>query len=147
VTTARHAAPSHRRAVVVALACVGLACVARPPRAGAAAFRVPENLRLRMEGYVGPPAAGRSEAADLTLRVGDVDRRFQVTKARVLIGDVQASEVFDAVRPYRPSFVLRGPRELLDRIAGATPGTRLVVSGEVVGGPSRDFLVAGVDGP
>jgi hypothetical protein len=114
------------------------------PRAVGAGVR--RDLRLQMAGYLGPPPAGRSEMADLTLRVGDADLRFQVTKATVLSGNAMAAEVFDRVRPYKPNFILLGPKELLDRVTKAAAGARLVISGEWIGG-SRNFLVAGVDVP
>jgi hypothetical protein len=98
-----------------------------------------------MEGYVGPPPSGRTEEADLTRRAGDTDRRFQVTKATVLTGNALASDVFDRVRPYTPNFNLRGPRELVDRVAKASPGTRLVIAGQWIGGGARDFLLASVE--
>jgi hypothetical protein len=131
---------SDRRDVVVLLVCAALA-----PRAAVGSLR--RNVRLRMEGYVGPPPAGRTEQADLTLGAGGRDLRFQVTKATVLSGNLMAADFFDAVRPYRPNFNLRGPRELLDRFVGATPGTRLVISGQWVGGAARDFLLASVETP
>src|SRR5262245_53401524 len=102
---------------------------------------VMKSVRLRMEGYVGAPPEGRKEQADLILRVDDADRRFQVTKATVLSGDRLASDVFDQVAPYKPNFVVRGPKELLARLKDATPGTPLVVTGQVMG-RSRDFMVA-----
>jgi hypothetical protein len=129
-----------RRGAVVLLACAALA-----PRAVGA--RIRRNIRLRMEGYLGPPPAGRSEQADLTLRAGGADHRFQVTKATVLSGNALAADVFDRVRPYEPNFNLRGPKELLDRVAKASPGARLVLSGTWIGGATRDFLLASVETP
>lgn len=102
--------------------------------------------RLRLDGYVGPPPEGRRERADLSLRAGDKDVRFQVTSATVLSGDVTASSIFSRVRPYRPNFVLRGKRELVGQVEDAAPGTRLRIIGGWRPG-SRDFLVASIETP
>jgi hypothetical protein len=124
---------------VVLLLMVGLA--AAPGLAGA---RQPRSIRLRMEGYVGPPPDGRNEQADLVLRAGKNDVRFQVTKGTLLSGRGFAADVWERVAPYKPSFTLRGPSELVDRVAKATPGKKLAITGVWVP-PSRDFLVSGVE--
>lgn len=104
------------------------------------------RIRLRMDGYVGAPPEGRREEADLTLRVGETYHRFQVTHAVVLSGQALAADVFDRRRPYKPSFFLRGPKELLDPLGHATPGTRLRIIGVWIPG-SSDFLVASIEPP
>ena len=127
-----------RRAVVVGVL-VGLMLGAQATSARLAARMV----RLRMEGYVGPPPEGRREEADLTLRVDKTDQRFQVTKATLLSGGL-ASNVFDRVAPYKPSFVLRGPPELLSRVGDAMPGTRLIIVGQWRAG-ARDLMVGSIE--
>jgi hypothetical protein len=81
--------------------------------------------------------------ADLTLRSGSTDLRFQVTDAIVLSGGGLAARVFDHVRPYHPNFFLRGPEELLKPLSHAAdrtswrlvgvwrPGTRDLMLGSV----------------
>jgi hypothetical protein len=113
-------------------------------RPGIAEGRMAHPIRLRMDGYLGPPHAGRQEQADLTLRCGSTDLRFQVTEAMVVSGGGLASRVFDQVRPYHPNFFLRGPEEVLKPISHAAAGTswRLVGTWR----PStRDFLVGSVE--
>ena len=127
-----------RRATGVLL--LGLAAL---PHAAAGRMAVP-NVRLRMEGYVGPPPEGRREMADLILQVDKANLRFQVTKATVLSGDRLASNVFDRVAPYKPNFILRGPKELLARVKDAPPRAPLVITGQWIT-RSRDFMVAAVE--
>jgi hypothetical protein len=106
----------------------------------------PRLHRLRMDGYVGPPPKGRRERADLLIRAGKKDLRFQVTAATVLSGDVLPSAIFARVRPYRPNFILRGPQGLLEQVADAAPGARLRILGGWRPG-SRDLLVSSVETP
>jgi hypothetical protein len=106
----------------------------------------PRLHRLRMDGYVGPPPEGRRERADLRLRAGDKEVRFQVTAATVLSGDVTASTIFSRVRPYRPNFILRGKQALLGQVEDAAPGTRLRILGGWRPG-SRDLLVSSIETP
>jgi len=109
--------------------------------AGIAQGRGAHPLRLRMDGYVGPPHEGRTEQADLTLRCGSTDIRFQVTDALVLSGGGLASRVFERVRPYKPNFFLRGPEESLKPICHAAAGTSWRLVGNWRAG-TRDFFVA-----
>jgi hypothetical protein len=100
--------------------------------------------RLRMDGYVGAPPEGRRERADLLMRVGTKDVRFQVTAATVLSGDILAARIFDRVRPYRPNFILRAPQAVLTPIEEATPGARFRIQGAWRPG-SRDLMVSSIE--
>jgi hypothetical protein len=113
--------------------------------AAAGARRVgPRMYALRMDGYIGEPPAKRREMADLRLRVSGENVRFQVTSARVTSGSMKAANVFNQVRPYRPNFILRGPKELLATVRDAPPGTTLQISGQWRPG-SQDLLVSSVE--
>lgn len=113
--------------------------------AAAGAVRVgPRMYTLRMDGYVGQPAPGRREMADLRIRAAGEDVRFQVRSARVLTGGMSAANVFNQVRPYRPNFVLRGPKDQLRRLANAPRGAVLRISGRWRPG-SQDLLVSSVE--
>src|SRR5215475_1046932 len=91
------------------LAVVALVAAVLPGPA-AAISAGPRSHRLRMDGYVGPPSAeGRRAMANLLIRSGKKDVRFQVTAATVLSGGMLASQIFSRVRPYRPNFIFRGP--------------------------------------
>jgi hypothetical protein len=107
---------------------------------------VPIPIQVRFEGYVGPPPEGRREFADLQMRAGQRDVRFQVTHARVLQGDLSASAVFRQIRPFRPNFRLRGPQELIDRVGNAAPGAQLHIIGLWRRG-SRDLSLSSVETP
>jgi len=107
---------------------------------------LPMPNQVRLEGYVGPPPEGRHEVADLRLRAGQRDIRFQVTNARVIQGGISASSMFKQIRPYRPNFRLRGPQELIDRVGTAALGARLHIIGTWRMG-SRDLFLASVDAP
>jgi hypothetical protein len=128
-----------RRQAVLAVGLVGLMLATL----AGATHALPRAFRIRMEGYPGPPADGRREEADLTLRVGKADVRFQVTKATMLSGGL-AADVFDRVEPYKPNFTLRGPKELLARVTATPPGKQLVIIGQGRLG-TRDLLVGSVE--
>ena len=112
--------------------------------AGAEGRVGPRMYTLRMDGYVGQPPSGRREMADLRLRAAGKDVRFQVTSARVLSGNMKAASVFNQVRPYRPNFILRGPKQQLARVANAPRGTILRISGQWRPG-SKDLMVSSVE--
>ena len=101
-------------------------------------------FRLNLDGYVGDPAAARREQADLQLRAGQTNVRFQVTRATVSSSDILPSTIFSRVRPYRPNFILRGPRELIQRVAKAAPGDHLRIVGGWRSG-TRDLLLSSVE--
>jgi hypothetical protein len=112
---------------------------------GPAAGRVgPRSYRLRMDGYVGPPPEGRREMASLLIRAGKKDVRFQVTAATVLSGSMLAANIFSRVRPYRPNFILRGPRATIAPFEDAEPGTQLRIIGMWRPG-GRDLMVASIE--
>ena len=104
----------------------------------------PRLYMLHLNGYVGDPPEGRRERADLRLRAGQTEVRFQVTGATVTSGDILPSTIFNRVRPYRPNFVLRGKRELIERVEHAAPGDHLRIQGGWRPG-SRDLLVSSVE--
>jgi hypothetical protein len=104
----------------------------------------PRLHRLRLDGYVGPPPEGRRERADLQLRAGGKNVRFQVTAATVLSGKTTASTIFSRVRPYTPNFILRGPQPLLAQVEDAAPGARLRIAGGWRPG-SRDLLLSSIE--
>ena len=104
----------------------------------------PRSYRLRMDGYVGPPAGRRREMANLLIRAGKKDVRFQVTGATVLSGSMLASNIFSRVRPYTPNFILRGPRATIAPFEDAEAGTQLRLIGMWRPG-SRDLLVASIE--
>lgn len=110
------------RSVAVALA---LACVAAP--AGAATVQRLNTLRL--DGYVGDPPPDRRERADLTMRAGQTEVRFQVTEARVIKGNSTGATLLREVRRFRPNFTLRGPADLVAKVAAAPIGARLRIFG------------------
>ena len=101
-------------------------------------------FRLNLDGYVGDPPAARREQPDLQLRAGQTNVRFQVTRATVSSSDILPSTIFSRVRPYRPNFILRGPRELIQRVAKAAPGDHLRIVGGWRSG-TRDLLLSSVE--
>jgi hypothetical protein len=104
----------------------------------------PRPFRLTMDGYVGDPPAGRREQADLRLQAGHTDVRFQVTRSRVSGSSILPATIFSRVRPYRPNFILRGNRELIQRVEHAAPGDHLRIEGGWRSG-SRDLLLWSVE--
>ena len=129
----------------VALLVGGVAIVAWSLSTTVAGGRVlPSPIIVRMDGYLGPPPEGRREIADLSLRAGQQDVRFQVTAARVVNGGITASAMFQQVRPFRPNFTLRGTPELIGTVADATPAARLRIIGTWRRG-SRDLFLSSIE--
>jgi hypothetical protein len=109
----------------IGLAILLLAVLA--PAAGAATVQRLNTLRL--DGYVGDPPPNRHERADLTMRAGQVEVRFQVTEARVIKGNSTGTILLREVRRFRPNFTLRGPADLIAKVAAAPRGARLRIFG------------------
>ena len=129
----------HRRAVVTLLMVLVTATTvhARPGM---------RTVRLRMEGYFGPPVAEQPTETNLVLRIGADDRVFQVTKGRVPSGRLMAADVFAQVRVHKPNFTLRGPKALVDKASDVTDGALVVIDGQwIVNSP--DFLLAALAPP
>lgn len=114
------------------------------PAATDAARVAPRQYNLRMDGYVGPPPEGRREMANLRIRASGKDLQFQVTAATVLTGNALPANIFSRVRPYRPNFILRGPREVIAPLAEAEPGARFRIVGRWRSG-SQDLLVSSIE--
>lgn len=98
---------------------------------------------VRLEGRMGAPSSDRVAAADVVLRVGDRDLRFQVDEARVLRGDRFGPDVLAELAGRWPSLFARGPAPLLERLVAAGSGDRIVLTGYHRAG-SREFSVAEV---
>ena len=121
------------------------ALVAAATTASARPMGVGSTLqRLQLEGYIGPPAQGRPEEADLQLSCDGKTQRFQVTKGKLLSGTQLIANVYDRVRPYKPNFFVRGPQDLVNRCVDAKPGDHLRMSGAWRGG-GRDLYVSAIE--
>jgi hypothetical protein len=99
---------------------------------------------IRLEGRVGPPEPGRSAAADLELALGEQRIRLQAESARVLRGERMGADFLDEVSAQRPSLIVHGPPELVERLGGARPGDHVVVTGYHRSG-SRSFMLSTVE--
>jgi hypothetical protein len=131
--------------MMVAQVIVGVAIITwLLPTVGAGGRVLPSANAIRMDGYVGPPPEGRREVADLLLRAGQKNVRFQVTAARIVQGATTASSMFQQVRPYRPNLRLRGSAELIGRVADAAPAAPLRIMGTWRRG-SRDLFLSSVE--
>ena len=97
---------------------------------------------VRFQGTWGPPQPGHVAAADLELEHGKVTARMQVETARVLMGDRSGPDVLAEASGRRPSFRLRGPRELLTRLDGARPGQHVEIAGYLRSGSPELELTA-----
>ncbi len=104
----------------------------------------PRMYSLRMDGYVGAPPRDGRNLADLQIRAASKTRRFQVTGAKVLSGSALPANVFSAVRPFRPNFILRGPQSAIERFATASPGDRFRILAKWRPG-SKDLLVSSIE--
>jgi hypothetical protein len=104
----------------------------------------PRVAQLRLDGYVGPPAPGRSSAADLVLEHAGRRIRFQAESARVLQGDRSGQDFLDEVSADPPKLILQGPDEVLAKLEQAQPGDRVVLTGYHRSG-SRTFALSSVE--
>lgn len=77
---------------------------------------VPRAISLKLRGHVGPPRAGTTPIAELTLRREQRTIRFQVEEIWVLSGDTMGPDVLHEVEPYTPNMSLAGPPSVLDRL-------------------------------
>lgn len=118
---------------------VAIACAAT-----AAGRGVPRLYRMDLEGYLGPPATSRKEEADLVLGCNRKTLRFQVTNGRLLGGSALMADVYERVAPYKPNFLLRGPKDLLSRCEGFKDGDRIRLLGAWRAG-SRDLLLSDLE--
>jgi hypothetical protein len=100
--------------------------------------------QIRLEGYVGAPARGRSSAADLAFEHGEKRIRFQVESARVIQGNRSGPDFLDEVSAAPAKLTVEGPDELLDELERAQPGNRVVLTGYHRTG-SRNFAVSAVE--
>jgi hypothetical protein len=99
---------------------------------------------LRLEGRLGAPRPDDKGTEDLTLQDGRDELHFQLTDLRVMNSGRLAGDVLAAVRPYRPTFYLRGPDELKQKLRAAGENDRLTIMGYRRLG-SRDLMVSGVE--
>jgi hypothetical protein len=129
----------------VTLAAVLLASAVLTRVAGDARLPIPAEspTLVVLEGRLGPPAPRRTAAADLELDVDGRRQRFQVSAARILRGSRLGADLLAELSPHRPSLFLRGPEELLRRLADARPEDRVEITGYHRTG-SRDLLVSDV---
>jgi hypothetical protein len=131
------------RAAAIGLV-LALALVARAPASEIPGDIGPRADLIRLEGRLGPPAPGRSAAADLELETPAGRMRLQVESARVLRGERSGPDFLDEVSAYRPSLLVQGPAEVLAKLTKATPGSRLVITGYHRSG-SRTFALSSVE--
>jgi hypothetical protein len=103
-------------------------------------------VRLRLEGYFGAALEGRPGDPTLTVRVGERDRLFQVTKGRRPSGRGFAADVFAQVRMYTPNFIFRANKKRIAEIAAVADGTPVVFDGQWLSG-SVDFVVDAFEHP
>jgi hypothetical protein len=102
------------------------------------------TAQIRLEGYIGPPAPGRSSAADLVLEHDEKRIRFQVDSARVLQGNRSGPDFLDEVSAEPAKLIVEGPGELLAKLVAAQPAERVVLTGYHRSG-SRNFAIAAVE--
>jgi hypothetical protein len=98
-----------------------------------------EIERIRIEGYLGTPQP-RSGTTDLTLGHKVKIYRFQLTRLQVLFGNEPYSHILADVQPYRPNFVLYGPKSEMRKLDTAQLGERIEITGTIHEG-GRNVLV------
>jgi hypothetical protein len=81
---------------------------------------------------------------DLTLGDGRDELHFQLKDLRVMNSGRLAGDVLSAVRPYRPNFYLRGPKELVQKLRAAGENDFVRIMGYRRLG-SRDLMVSAIE--
>ncbi len=119
---------------------------------GAAAQRVPPfpapPLLLKLEGVIQPTkaAAERTGFTVTSLAFAGAptgeQRWLGVTKARTVGGDqpLDGKDVLAVVAPFKPNFLVVGPKELVAQLHDAPPGTAVRIEGLVNRGSRTYFL-------
>ena len=120
-----------RTVVLVLVACASFAFgdTPTPPVLG-------QPLLLRLEGeLLQTPAEARAKSGDFAT-LGFLDgeggtRILGIEKARTIGGDhaLLGKDVLDLLKPFDPNLLLTGPPDLVDKVRGAPPGTKILLEG------------------
>ena len=89
---------------------------------------------VRFEGVIGQSGLADS-VGDLTLAIGDKSLSYCVLKAQKISGSpATGPEIFSALGPGPPPLRVEGRDATVAKITGASPGTRLVITGNLNAG-------------
>ena len=89
---------------------------------------------VRFEGVIGQSGLPDS-VGDLTLAIGDKSLPYCVLKAQKISGNpATGPEIFSALGPGPPPLRVEGRDAAVAKITGASPGTRLVITGNLNAG-------------
>lgn len=89
---------------------------------------------VRFEGIIGETGVP-SSVGDLTLAIGDKTVSYSVLQAQKMTGNpAMGPEIFSALGPGPPPLRVEGREAAVAKITGATPGTRLVITGNLNAG-------------
>jgi len=127
-----------QRGVLAALAAALVAL--QPVPAGALPLRDP--IQVRIEGYIDATEQQVNPWAmfDVWL-VRAPGRRFALTNVIVLSpGTVSGPDIFAAVQPLHPNFILNGDPDLLEKISTALPNQYLQITGYTAFSPQRILI-------
>lgn len=116
----------------------------RPVPVGALPLREP--VQVRIEGYIDATEQQVNPWAmfDIWLERAP-GRRFALTNLIVLSSsNVSGPDIFAAVQPLHPNFILNGDPDLLQKISSAQPNQYLQITGYTAFGPQR-ILVTRVE--
>lgn len=105
---------------------------------------IPRPQIIKLVGVWGPPQAGHTASADLTLDLRGKPARFQVEESVTIAGSQLGSELLNDISQYRPSLRLTGPAELLQQLVGIADGTAVTITGYRPQA-ARYFMVASVE--
>lgn len=107
---------------------VGLALTALAGPAAAIRMRSTRPIQIRTVGYIGATHDPLPEVT-LVLSHPGGPTRFNVTKLRILTGDVSPANVITALQPYKYRLQLRGPDELRRKLSAAEPSDQVEIIG------------------
>lgn len=89
---------------------------------------------VRFDGIIGETGVP-SSVGDLTLAIGDKSVPYSVLQAQKMTGNpAMGPEIFSALGPGPPPLRVEGREETVAKITGATPGTRLMITGNLNAG-------------
>ncbi|MBM4243658.1 MAG: hypothetical protein FJ148_07575 [Deltaproteobacteria bacterium] len=133
--------PAHRAvwAILVLVACAAFGGPSRPAHA-----RVRQTIMLRIEGFLDAAPEGVRPQRKIQVRIGrDATRSLAVTRLANQGAGPHGQTILGEVARYRPAFRLVGDDALVAKLAGAPPGARVTLTGNLSSG--RNVLLTSAD--
>jgi hypothetical protein len=97
---------------------------------------------IRLEGYLEEAPGGTRPDAKWSIDLGEKSVTLHVTELQIVAGPGTASDVIQALKPYRAAaFKVVGDEKTLEKLATARAGSKVELRGTLRLGPGRTFLL------